>query len=296
MAQDQPKLQLNGAHVLKANATSIEVLEFMLMNEKFFQGESLTDFTVGQLNNAGNAYVLPNAVTAENQRLGRRYILACVGDPNIRSLLQSEASGPDMWNVIQTQLLGGRDTQALLLESLESMRFDATTGSVISLYGRFSLFASAIRPVLPHGRKCMLYSLCFPQELHSIINACDLNPGHADFVQYATAVNRQISTQVTRLSALRRREGSSHAGLITSTASDNANGSVAHPLDAHVSPPGVNTNEQLAVLLAGLLDQAQGNDAVSAFLSGQRAPKPIICINCGQSGHKAPECKQEKAS
>ena len=119
MAQDQPKLQLNGAHVLKSNATSTEVLEFMLMNEKFFQGEGLSDFTVGEWNAAGNARALPAGTTADNQRLGRRYVLACIGDPNIRSLLQGEASGPDMWNVIQTQLLGGRDTQALLLEALD---------------------------------------------------------------------------------------------------------------------------------------------------------------------------------
>ena len=31
MAQEQPKLQLNGAFILKANATSTEILEFMLM-------------------------------------------------------------------------------------------------------------------------------------------------------------------------------------------------------------------------------------------------------------------------
>ena len=92
MAQEQPKLQLNGAFILKANATSTEILEFMLMNTKFFEGEGLTDFTIGNIN-ANGVHLLPNAVNAADQRLGRRYIIACVSDPNIRSLLQGEASG-----------------------------------------------------------------------------------------------------------------------------------------------------------------------------------------------------------
>ena len=55
MAQEQPKLQLNGAFILKANATSTEILEFMLMNTKFFEGEGLTDFTIGNANANGHS-------------------------------------------------------------------------------------------------------------------------------------------------------------------------------------------------------------------------------------------------
>ena len=79
MAQDQPKLQLAGAHILKQGASAAGLLEFVLRAHKFFEGEGLADITIGNIAQNGT-HTLPNGTSAENQSLGRRYVLAWIQD------------------------------------------------------------------------------------------------------------------------------------------------------------------------------------------------------------------------
>ena len=151
-AQDVPKLQLATAPLLCKNPQIEEIIEWRLRARLFYETLGIVDVTVG--NPAGQ---LPAGVIAANITLGKRYMLACIQCPDTLILLQGQANGPAIWDYIGTTLMGGRDEQAAIQAILDAMYYDGTT-SIVAFFGRFSLFANAVVPAMPHARKCLLYS------------------------------------------------------------------------------------------------------------------------------------------
>ena len=179
MATEIPKLQLAGAFNLVKNASPEQILEFILRGRPFYQELNIEAYTTGPLPGGG-------AAAAEMIALGKRYILATIECPDIRSLLQPIANGPAIFAYINTHLLGGRDEQAIIMETIENMMYDGNM-SIAAFFGRFILFVNAIQPPPGHARKCMLYSARFPQSLLGFIASCDHYWPPASWPNWTTA-------------------------------------------------------------------------------------------------------------
>ena len=99
MATDIPKLQLAGAFNLVKNASPEQILEFILRGRPFYQELNISAYTTGPLPGGG-------AANAEMIALGKRYILATIECPDIRSLLQPLPNGPSDFYIYQHSFTG----------------------------------------------------------------------------------------------------------------------------------------------------------------------------------------------
>ena len=207
------KLQSGSCPSIQSGASVPEWVEWLLRLEPAHEEIGVKDVTIG----VGHPPNVPNAASAADILLGKRYILCSIMDPDIKSLLQPLANGPAIIAYIKTNLMGGRDTQAIIQEVLDGMFYDGA--SIISFYGRFCLFINAVQPAVPAQRKCLIYSSKFGHAYLPSISACDQNPGHGDFTVYAAAVNQSVTLFGTRTLALEKHtRGKSTSGLHTSSA------------------------------------------------------------------------------
>ena len=119
--------KLYGVETLSAlaeNAEPTAIVEWMLRVKPQFTELDIDGVCSGVVPNAGGNPVLVQNATPADIQLGKRYVLCCIRCPNLKSLLQPLASGPEIMNYLHDNLLGARDKQAIILEQLETMFFD----------------------------------------------------------------------------------------------------------------------------------------------------------------------------
>ena len=266
---------------------------------------------------------LPSAPDAAKQALGRRFVLTSFESEGLRGLIVSvnaNSSGPAICNWLRVNLLDGRDTQEVLRSLLTNLTLDINSTPLVTFLADFQLITEEITPVLPHREKCLTYAQKFPAEVLSIISVCDTNPGMADFMAYALAVNSKVNLFVQRLGLASKNRDSRRLPALATTIEKTSMPPCADPhaqLDAvqhfigdtaMASSFEGDAANQLAVMLANM-DSTLVQEALSTYFSSsssrnaQRTRTPSSrssipknrCVNCDEDGHLARNCTKPPA-